>query len=58
MLEGRITLGPNEAAKALGVGRTKIFELMATGNIRRLKLGRRTLIEVDELRRLMSKLAA
>ena len=35
----RVLLGPEEAAKALGVGRTTGFELIRTGDLRSVKIG-------------------
>jgi excisionase family DNA binding protein len=38
-----------EAAKAAGVGRTMLFEEIRKGHITARKVGRRTIIAVDEL---------
>lgn len=40
-----------EAARRLGVGRSAMYELLASGQIGRVKVGRRTLVPVQELRR-------
>lgn len=42
---------PNDAAKMIGCGRAAFFEMLRRGEIRRLKYGRTTLIEVAELER-------
>lgn len=39
-----------EAARRLGVGRSAMYELLASGQIARVKIGRRTLVPVQELR--------
>lgn len=41
---------PAEAARMIGFGRTKFYELIAAGEIRPIKRGAATLIEVAELR--------
>jgi excisionase family DNA binding protein len=35
----RVLLRPDEAAKALGVSRTTVFELMRSGALRSVKIG-------------------
>lgn len=42
----------NETAKALSVGRTSIYALLAEGRLEAFKLGRRTLIKAESVRRL------
>jgi excisionase family DNA binding protein len=37
-------LSVSEAAKELGIGRTKTYELIASGRLRAVKLDRRTMI--------------
>lgn len=39
-----LALSPEEAARLLGLGRTKLFELLQSGKLRSRKIGRRTLI--------------
>ena len=45
----------NEAAKALSVGRTTIYALIKLGRLKTIKLGRRTLITADSVRRLVEE---
>jgi excisionase family DNA binding protein len=43
----------NDAAKALGVGRTTIYVLINSGQLETFKIGRRTLVKADSLRRIV-----
>jgi excisionase family DNA binding protein len=43
----------NDTAKALGLGRTSIYALIRKGRLETVKLGRRTLVKVDSIRRLI-----
>lgn len=52
-LEGRISLTIDEAAAAVGVGRTLIYEEISARRLKITKLGRRTLLRVEELQRWM-----
>ena len=45
------------AAFALGVGRVTIFRLLKEGQLRRVKIGRRTLIPVVDVAALVERLA-
>jgi excisionase family DNA binding protein len=45
-----------EAWEILGVGRTTLYELIARGEIRAVKIGRRTLIPDEELQRFVATL--
>ena len=40
----RLLLRPEEVCRALGLGRTKVFELLARGEIESLLIGRRRLV--------------
>jgi excisionase family DNA binding protein len=47
-----IAVSINDAAKALGLGRTSIYAMIAEGQLESFKLGRRRLVTVDSIRRL------
>lgn len=42
---------PADAAKMIGFSESYVFELLAKGELARIKIGRSTLIEVAELKR-------
>lgn len=44
--------------KATGLGTTKIYELIGSGQLETVKIGRRTLVKVASVRRLVGELAA
>ncbi len=48
----------NEAAQMIGVGRTKLYELIATNQIEVVKLGKSTRITTASLRALVTRLRA
>ena len=52
----RLLVRPREAFAMLGVGRTLGFELMASGQLETVKLGRRaTGIKIESIRRLAER---
>lgn len=51
-----ITVRVADAAKMLGIGRYRLYELMQSGDIETLKLGRSTRIPVDGLHALIERL--
>lgn len=51
-----ICLSPAEAAKAIGIGKSTLFTLLARGEIKAKKLGSRTLITSAELSRYVETL--
>jgi excisionase family DNA binding protein len=52
----RLAYGVAEAARAAGIGRSTLYEALASGELSARKLGRRTLIPADELRRFLAAL--
>jgi excisionase family DNA binding protein len=53
-----ITITVAGARKALGIGNTKLYELIGKGELRAIKLGRRTLIRTESIYALLDKLEA
>lgn len=51
----KLLVSISEAAKALSLGRTSIYELMRSGQLETRKMGRRRLITADSLRRLVER---
>lgn len=46
----------SDACQKFGIGRTKLFELLNTGEIKRRKLGRKTLILDEDLKAFVKNL--
>ncbi len=46
----RLLLRPEEGARALGVSRARIYEMLARGDIRSIKIGRSRRIPVAEIK--------
>lgn len=44
----------NDTARALGLGRTSIYAMIADGRLEAFKLGRRTLVRMESIRRLVA----
>lgn len=51
-----VCFSPSDAAKALGIGKSTLFVLLARGEIKAKKLGSRTLISAVELSRYVETL--
>jgi len=51
--DGTVTV--REAERLTGAGRSRLYELMASGELRWVKLGARRLIPRSELRRLLAE---
>lgn len=52
----KLVYTPLEACKALSIGRTKLYELLNSGQIKALALGGRTVIPCAELERFVGSL--
>lgn len=48
-----IAVSINDAARALGLGRTSIYSLINEGKLEARKLGRRTLVTTESIRALI-----
>jgi excisionase family DNA binding protein len=51
----RLTYSINETAHVLSMGRTSIYAMIADGRLETLKLGRRTLVKAESIRRLIER---
>jgi len=49
----RLAYSVNETARLLSMGRTSIYAMIADGRLETFKLGRRTLIRGESIRRLV-----
>lgn len=45
-----------ETAKRIGCGRTKVYQMIAAGELRALKIGNRTVVPDDEIERVITSL--
>jgi excisionase family DNA binding protein len=46
----RLLLRPAEAAEAIGIGRSKLYELLASGDLPSIRIGGSVRVPVDALR--------
>lgn len=51
----KLALSPDEARRALGLGRTTIYTLLTTGKLRAVRVNRRLLVPVSEIQRFLSE---
>jgi len=51
----RISVTVATAREMTGLGNTKIYELLASGQLKRVKIGRRTLITIASIRALIER---
>jgi excisionase family DNA binding protein len=54
----RLAYSPSGGAQVLGISRSKLYELIAAGDLSVVKLGSRTLVLHSELMRFLTSLAA
>lgn len=47
-----LAISINETAKALGVGRSSVYALIKSGGLDAIKIGRRTLLTTESIKRL------
>jgi excisionase family DNA binding protein len=45
-----------ETSKALGISRARLYELLASGDVKACKLGHRTMVRAEELKRFSDSL--
>lgn len=55
-MKDKLAYTVNEATEALGFGRTKLYELVKTGELTLLKAGRRSLIKRADLEAFLARL--
>jgi excisionase family DNA binding protein len=48
-----VTASVNDTARSLGLGRTKVYELINDGKLATIKIGRRTLVKAESIRALV-----
>jgi excisionase family DNA binding protein len=54
----RFLYSPEEVAESLGIGRTRVYEFMASGRLFSVKVGRSRRVPVKALREFVDELAA
>ena len=54
----RLLLTPVEAARVLGIGRTKVYELMAAGTLGSVKIGAARRVPAQALAEFVARLSA
>lgn len=54
----RLAVSPTEAARMLGLGRTKLYELIAANQLISIKIGARRLIRVSAIEEFLDRLTA
>lgn len=52
-----VTVTIDGAKKATGLGTTKLYELIAEGKLKTVKIGRRTLVKTESIRALVDQAA-
>lgn len=59
-MSGQLSVEPicvrvNDAARMIGIGRTKLYELIATGDLETVKIGKATRVTTASLRGLVDR---
>jgi excisionase family DNA binding protein len=57
-LSERLLISPADASRALSISRTRVYELMASGQLRSVKIGRSRRIPVEALASFIAAIAA
>ncbi|MCH9751493.1 MAG: helix-turn-helix domain-containing protein [Alphaproteobacteria bacterium] len=52
-----LAVSPSEAARIMGLGRTKLYELLSANELKSFKLGARRLIRVSEIEAFLDRRA-
>ena len=47
-----LAISTNDTAKALGIGRSSVYALLKSGRLDAIKIGRRTLLTTESIKRL------
>ena len=50
-----VSVSINDAARTIGIGRTKVYELINDGSLATIKIGRRTLVKAGSIRQLVGE---
>jgi excisionase family DNA binding protein len=50
-----LTVSVPEALRATGIGRTTLYKLIRSGQLHRVKIGKRALIRFDDLQKLVGR---
>jgi excisionase family DNA binding protein len=45
----------NEAAQMLGIGRTKIYDMLSKGDLASMQIGTRRLVKIDSIKALIER---
>ncbi len=53
-----LAISINDTAKALGIGRSSVYTLLKSGRLDAIKIGRRTLLTTESIRRLAQSRSA
>lgn len=48
-----VTVSVNDAMKAIGIGRNKVYDLIKAGSLQTVRIGRRRVIRVDSIKKLV-----